>query len=289
MKFSLSTGTLYVYPLRTVFRWARTAGFDGVELNVNPEVIVRGGKNVRRLAEAEGVEIVSVHPTVVPLPGWWERRGGIDPTIRLAQEAGASLVVMHTPRSESLDEGEGLRFRAKIEAWTAHLAGSDPHLAVENKAIRTEAQRRYILTPLDRLRAFADHYDLGLVLDTTHAGTADEDLLCARQILNGRLVNVHLSDLGGSFPLATFSQMRRMLGEHRFPGSGDLLLADLLADLAAKGYAGPVTLEVSPFALRGWWPPAVRRRLAQAVEWMKQAIPRQPAPQSSPGPANAPV
>jgi sugar phosphate isomerase/epimerase len=271
LRFSLSTGTLYIYPLQTVFRWARAAGFDGVELNVNPEAIGRGGKSVRYLAEAEGIEIFSVHPTVVPLPGWWERRGGIDPTIRLAQGAGARLVVMHTPHSESLDEGEGLRFREKIEAWTTRLAGHGPQLAVENKAIRAEVQRRYALTPLERLRAFADRYDLGLVLDTTHAGTADEDLLRARQILNGRLVNVHLSDRGGSFPLATSSYMQRMLGEHRFPGTGDLLLADLLADLAAEGYAGPVTLEVSPFALRGWWPPTVRRRLAQAVAWMRQA------------------
>jgi sugar phosphate isomerase/epimerase len=271
LKFSLSTGTLYVYPLRTVFRWARAAGFDGVELNVNPEAIVRGGKNVRHLAEAEGIEIFSVHPTVVPLPGWWERHGGIGPTIRLAQEARASLVVMHTPRSESLGEGEGLRFRTTIEAWTTRLAGNGPQLAVENKAIRIEAHRHYVLTPLERLRAFADHYDLGLVLDTTHAGTADEDLLRARQILNARLVNVHLSDLGGWFPLAKSAQVKRMLGEHRFPGTGDLPLADLLADLAAERYAGPVTLEVSPFALRGWWPPAVRRRLAQAIAWMRQA------------------
>ena len=70
MKLSLSTGTLYVYPLRTVFRWARAAGFDGVELTVNPEAIVRGGRAVRELAEAEDVELLTVHPTVVPLPRW---------------------------------------------------------------------------------------------------------------------------------------------------------------------------------------------------------------------------
>jgi sugar phosphate isomerase/epimerase len=107
--------------------------------------------------------------------------------------------------------------------------------------------------------------------------------------LDRRLVNVHLSDMGGSFPLATSPHVRRMLGEHRFPGSGELLLADLLADLAAARYAGPITLEVSPFALHGWWPPAVRRRLAQAVEWLKQAIPRPPDPQSFPLPADAPA
>jgi sugar phosphate isomerase/epimerase len=271
LKFSLSTGTLYVYPLAWTFRWARQAGFEGIELVVNPEAILRRGRAVRRLAEAEGIEILSVHPTVVPLRGWRERRNGIGPTIQLAQEIGAGLVVMHTPRWESLDEGDGLAFRQCIETWQARLAGSGTRLAIENKAIRAERERSYALTPLDRLRAFADRHDLGLVLDTAHAGTAGEDLLQARQVLDGRLCNVHLSDLGGRLPLSGFPPVRRFLGEHRFPGAGELALSNLLVDLKASAYAGPVTLEVSPWAVRGWWPPLVRRRLAQALAWMRRA------------------
>jgi sugar phosphate isomerase/epimerase len=271
LKFSLSTGTLYVYPLAWIFRWAREAGFDGVELVVNPEAIARGGQAVRRLAEAESVEIFSVHPPVVPLPGWRERHGGMAPIIRLAQEAGAGLVVMHTPRSQSLDEGEGLAFRQQIEVWQGRLAGADLTLAVENKAVRTEHHRHLVLTSLARLRAFADRYDLGLVLDTTHAGSAGEDLLHAREIFDRRLVNVHLSDMGGWIPFAGLSAARVFLGEHRFPGTGDLALSALMADLNRNRYAGPVTLEVNPWSARAWWPPLVRRRLTQAVRWMGQA------------------
>lgn len=271
MKLSLSTGTLYPYPLPLVFRWAQAAGFDGVELSVNPEAIVRGGQAVRQLADAEGVEILSVHPTVVPLPGWRERHGGMGPTIRLAEEAGAGVVVMHIPRSKSMNEEEGLAFRQRIEAWQTRLSGSGPRLAVENKAIRSAVHREYALSPLRRLRAFADRYDLGLVLDTTHAGTADEDLLDARRTFNGRLVNVHLSDMGGKVPLARLPWAQALLGEHRFPGAGDLPLTNLLAHLAREGYTGPVTLEVNPHEVYAWWPPAVRRRLAQAVAWMKTA------------------
>ena len=221
--------------------------------------------------DAERVEIFSVHPTVVPLPGWRERHGGMEPTFRLAQAAGAGVVVLHTPRAETLDEGEGLVFRQQIETWRPRLAETGLRLAVENKAVRAEVDRGYALTPLARLRAFADRYDLGLVLDTTHAACSGENLLHARQIFDGRLVNVHLSDVGGRLGRLPWKPARELLGEHRFPGDGDLPLADLLADLAAGGYAGPVTLEVSPQALRIWWPPAVRRRLAQAAAWMRQA------------------
>ncbi len=240
-----------------------------MELVVNPEAIVRGGRAVWQTAEAEGLEIFSVHPTVVPLPGWWERHGGLDRTVRLAQESRAGLVVMHTPRSTSLDEGQGLALRRKVEAWQTRLAGSGLRLAIENKAIRAEAHRHHALSSLDQLRAFADRYDLGLVLDTTHAGTNGDDLLCARQTFDGRLVNVHLSDMGGWLPSLPVARMWRSLGQHRFPTAGDLPLAELLSALAADQYPGPVTLEVNPVAMRTWWPPAVRRRLARAVEWMR--------------------
>jgi len=270
LKFSLSTGTLYPYPLRQVFRWARQAGFDGVELVINPEAAIRGGQSVRQIARAEGMELLSAHPTVIPLPGWRERDGGMARTIDLAREAGIGLVVMHTPRSGSLDEGDGLVFRQRIERWQSQLAGGGLQLAVENKAIRAEAHWHYALTPLDRLRAFADRHDLALVLDTAHAGTAGEDLLGARRLFGDRLVNVHLSDLGGRLPLAEFSHVRRFFGEHRFPGTGDLALPDLLGELGGSGYEGLVTLEVSPWAVRGWWPPAVRRYLARACDWMRQ-------------------
>jgi sugar phosphate isomerase/epimerase len=144
-------------------------------------------------------------------------------------------------------------------------------LAVENKAIRSPADRAYVLTPLDRLRSFADQYHLGLVLDTTHAATAGVGLTQAKQTFDGRLANVHLSDLGGWIPFEGLALAQKVLGQHRFPGAGNLLLAELLADLSRDGYAGPVTLEVNPFDVRAWWPPAVRQHLARAVSWMRQA------------------
>ena len=272
MKLSMSTGSLYPYPLRAVFRMARGAGFDGVEVGVNPEAIARGGQAVRQLAEAEGLSLFSVHPTVVPLPGWREQHGGLDRTIRLAQDAGAQVVVAHTPWTETLDEGKGLAFCRKIEALQARLAGGGLRLAIENKAVYREAQRGYALTPLDRLRAFADRYDLGLVLDAVHAGSAGEDLIYARQTFGSRLVNVHLSDLGGSRPFRSVRLLDKLLEQHRFPGVGDLPLAGLLAELQRSGYAGPITLEVGPVDLQAWWPPAARRRLTEAMAWMKDAL-----------------
>jgi sugar phosphate isomerase/epimerase len=271
LNLSLSTGSLYTYPLRAVLRMARQAGFDGVEIGVNPEVVARGGQAVRRLVEAEGLALFSVHPTLLPIPGWREKHGGFGRTIELAQAAGAGVLVLHVPRSTSLEAGRALSVQRDIERWQALLAGSSLRLAIENKAILSSADWSLALGPLDRLVTFAERYDLGLVLDTTHAGSAGVDILAARRLFDGRLADVHLSDLGGRHRLAVLPPLKSLLEQHRFPGSGRLPLAALLADLAAAGYRGPVTLEVSPIGLRIWWPPAVRRRLACAAAWMRRA------------------
>jgi len=270
LNLSLSTGSLYIYPLRAVLRMARQAGFDGVEIGVNPEVVARGGQAVRRLVEAEGLALFSVHPTLLPIPGWRERHGGLGRTIQLAQAAGAGVLVFHVPRSTSLDMGPALVLQQDIERWQARLAGSGLRLAIENKSIQSRADWSLALSPIDRLLAFAERYDLGLVLDTTHAGSAGVDILAARRAFEGRLANVHLSDLGGRHLLAAQPLLVSVLEQHGFPGSGRLPLAALLADLAGSGYGGPVTLEVSPVGLRVWWPPAVRRRLARAAAWMRR-------------------
>ncbi len=284
MKFGLTTGTYGFYPLRTLCRWARQASFETIELSINPEAIARGGAALRRTAEAEGLPIDSVHPTVLRLPGWREHHGGMDRTIRLALETGATTLVMHTPRSESLDAGEGLAFRQRVERWQPRLAelGSGLRLAVENKNVRLAQDRRYALTPLERLRSFADRYDLDLVLDTMHAGSAGEDLLRAREVFGGRLVQVHLSDMGGHVPLGNWPLAQDLWSQHRFPGAGTLALAELVAALAAARFDGRLILEINPVAARIWWPPAARRRLERAAGWLRRAAARGGSPPQDP-------
>jgi sugar phosphate isomerase/epimerase len=181
------------------------------------------------------------------------------------------MVIMHVPHSESLDTGKGLEYRETIEAWQPRLSVNGLRLAMENKALRHEGERRYALAPLSQLRSFADRYDLDLVLDTVHAATAGENLVQAWQTFDGRLANLHLSDMGGQVPWAIVPHFRWMLEHHRFPGSGDLPLGDLLGQMASADYDGLVTLEVNPAAVHIWWPPAVRRHLARAMAWMREA------------------
>jgi sugar phosphate isomerase/epimerase len=272
MELSLSTGCIYIYPLRSIFSIARAAGFAGVELVVSPEVEWRGGRYVRRLAERYGLTIFSLHPPILPFPGWSDYRTVVPRLIDLALEVGARYVVLHPPKARSLADGRGRSYVEALREGLQRIEGTDLRIAIENRAFFRPRDRDYVLSDLRELRAFADELDLPLVLDTSHAATSSYSLAEAHRILADRLVNVHLSDMRSPpWPLSVHF-LHTYLKHHQIPGDGQLPLADLLRRLAADGYCGPITFEISPVALRIWWPPGVKRRLARCVAYVRQGF-----------------
>jgi len=118
MELSLSTGCIYIYPLRSIFNMARESGFAGVELVVSPEVEFRGGRYVRRLAESYGLTVFSLHPPILPFPGWSDYQTAVPRLIDLALETGAKYIVLHSPQAPSLADERGRRY---VEALTEGL------------------------------------------------------------------------------------------------------------------------------------------------------------------------
>ena len=272
MELSLSTGCIYVYPLRFIFGIARESGFAGVELVVSPEVELGGGQWVRHLADSYGLTIFSLHPPILPFPGWSDYRTIVPRLIDLAQEVGAGYVVLHPPNARSLTDDRGRRYVETLTEGLQRTEGADLRIAIENRAFFRSQDRRYVLSDLRDLRAFADELDLPLVLDTSHAATSSYSLAEAYHILADRLVNVHLSDMRSPpWPLSVY-YLHTYLKHHQIPGDGQLPLTDLLGRLAADGYCGPITLEISPIALRIWWPPGVKSQLARCVAYVRRAF-----------------
>ncbi len=272
MELSLSTGCIYIYPLRSIFNIAKESGFAGVELVVSPEVELRGGGYVHRLAESYGLTIFSLHPPILPFPGWADYRTTVSRLIDLALETGARYVVLHTPNARSLADDRGRSYVEALTEGLRRIEGTDVRIAIENRAFFRSGDQDYVLSDLRELRAFADELDLPLVLDTSHAATSSYSLAEAYHIVADRLVNVHFSDLRSPpWPLRT-PYLHTYLKHHQIPGDGQLPLADLLGRLAADGYCGPITFEISPIALRIWWPPGIKHRLARCVAYVRRAF-----------------
>jgi sugar phosphate isomerase/epimerase len=202
--------------------------------------------------------------------------------IDLALEVEAGYVVLHPPNALSLADGRG---RYYVEALTDGLQrteGSDVRIAIENRGFFRSQDRYYVLSDMRELRAFADEFDLPLVLDTSHAATSSYTLAETYHLFADRLVNVHLSDMRSPpWPLSVY-YLHTYLKHHQIPGDGQLPLADFLSRLAADGYCGPITLEISPVALRIWWPPSIKSQLARCVTYVCRTFRASLSPSASP-------
>jgi sugar phosphate isomerase/epimerase len=269
LRLSLSTGALYHLPLRTVFALARGAGLDGIELVFHPEIMLRGGAYVQRLSREFAIPVLSVHPSVMPYPGYNQVSSILPRLVSLAEEVECHLVVLHTPKVTTLDDPRWSEF---VQVLLHERARVSPGVSIslENSGFFHESDARYILNDVRKLRAFADEQDLPLTFDTAHAGTSPYRLMDAYRVFAERLVNVHFSDLVPRRFRPDWRLLHTFLKHHQMPGEGVLPLDEFVRTVLGSGYAGPMTLEISPIALGAWSLPRVRRRLAQAIQFVRR-------------------
>jgi len=236
MRISFSTGSLYGMPLRGVFGLAAAAGFEGVELVVAPEVLGRRPRELRALAGDHGLAVPVVHPPLMPIPGWRERRGGLPRFVELARALGAPCVVVHPPRGcTGLDDERARRFRRSLEN-ARRAAGGEVTLAVENLSRKRPRDDRNPFNHLPTLARFAEEERLGMTMDTSHAASFGHDLLEIYPHFGSRLLNLHLSDYRPGSVLVDNRLLYNHFVQHQIPGTGVLPLAALLARLREDRY-----------------------------------------------------
>ena len=276
MRLSFSTASLYHLPLGFSLGLARDLGFDGVELVVGPEYLLRGERYVRRLIEDSGVRALSLHPPMrpfgLPVPGWPRREAAnIPKTVAAARSFGSEVVVIHA--SAARREGN-CAWHAYAQAMRAALEMPGPPLTVAVEISQhTKRAYRTAMDDIDTMLHFVEDQgaEVGITLDTAHTGANGDDLLALYTRLRPRIRNIHLSDWA----------VRK--GNHRthlVPGEGHLPLAEFLSTLARDGYTGLLTLEVSPIHLHAWSLGQARKRLAASLAAVRADL-QLPRPESS--------
>ncbi len=268
MSISLSTASLYLYPLRQIFALAKELGFEGLELVLSPEILIRGSDYVQRLSAEYELPIFTLHPPMIAIPRWKHHHKLLPWMTSLAREFDCRLIVIHAPKALTLAEGLGQQYLQAVQACVKELSSASPRLSVENQAIFQSTDRRYALSTPGNLHAFADEHDLILTLDTAHAASFPYDLLEAYQTFGSRLGNIHLSDFRSARAVPPWFNMQSYFKHHQIPGDGDLPLQELLLHLTADSYAGLLTLEISPFALEVWSPSRVKGNLIRCLDFM---------------------
>ncbi|HEU5370375.1 MAG TPA: sugar phosphate isomerase/epimerase [Ktedonobacterales bacterium] len=275
MKLSFSTASFYHLPLRFTLGVARDLGFDGVELVVGPEYILRGQRGTRDLCNRLGVKTLSLHPPLRKMPGWpISHTRNLAQTVAAARAFGCDVVVIHA--TDAWQEGNR-RWRQYAAAMQAALKAEGPPITIAVEMSQMLENVPYqAMYDVDAVLRFVEDQgeQVGITLDTAHTGANGDDLLELYARVRPRLRNIHLSDWvvrGGKHRT------------HLVPGEGALPLAAFVRELERDGYAGLVTLEVSPIHLHAWSLRRGRERLAESLEAVRAYLrAAEPAPRSEP-------
>jgi sugar phosphate isomerase/epimerase len=260
MRFALSTGSLYTYGLDRVFALAAEAGFDGIEVLVDPRFDTRQPAYLRRLMERYGLPILSVHAPFRPrrLAAWPQTQPeSITATADLARAVGAEVIIAHLPYGR--DRAYARWLRNDLRAW--QQADPNPVVAVENMPLKWV--RWWPFAPLEMWRmnrleewgAFPH-----LTLDTTHLGTKGLDPLMVYERVRDRVAHVHLSNA---------RRKGRRVQEHRRLEDGFLTLGALISRLAQDSYDGIATVELHPDALEAEDEEKARFHLRQQIAFCR--------------------
>jgi sugar phosphate isomerase/epimerase len=224
------------------------------------------------MALQHGVPILSVHSLLQV------RQQNIDSkiiadsdSIRFASEIPTcESIVLHPLLTGPRPSPELNRWLEAISQARADSANPALRLGLENRGENHDGIDQQLLDDLGRQRRLAEEWDLSVTLDIAHASSHGLDLVQAVQTCLPNLVNVHFSD---ARERSYHGGVRNgLFRDHQVPGEGRLPLADVVATLHAGRYAGPITIELSPASLRGYWPPAARRRMSTATRSVRSML-----------------
>ena len=229
-KVALSTVSVYPEGTAAAFEIAARLGYDGLEVMVMGDAVSQDPEALARLSDHHDIPILAIHAPCLLIT---QRVWGTDPWEKLmrardaATRLGASTVVVHPPFAWQRDYAhEFVRGLQRMGSET------DVRYAVEN-LYPWRVPRRQIA-------AYSPGWDVRdedyphTTLDLSHTSVSQSDALQMASDLGDSLVHLHLADGTGS-----------ARDEHLIPGRGAQPCAELLRQLAARGFNGTVVVEVS--------------------------------------------
>lgn len=233
MRISISSGTLFTFPLARCFQIAAEVGFDGLELIINQDFQRVNCRNL--IAELGRIApILSIHAPFMPLDGWGTPVDSLKRCVEIAIDTGVPLINFHPP-SWLGGEVKFWRWLYGIHDFQKEV-GKGITLTMENMPwVGRFKVNPHILSHTHKLIEFVQERNLFLTFDTTHMGSGKTNFindfyLCYN---SGRIRNIHFSDYGHG-------------REHLLPGHGVLPLTRFLNHLRNTDYNETLTLELSP-------------------------------------------
>jgi sugar phosphate isomerase/epimerase len=280
MKFAICNETFQDWPFERAFAFARECGYTGLE--IAPFTIAQDAKDippakrreVRRQAEAAGLEIIGLHWLLAKTQGYYltspdesVRRATaeyIGELARLCRDLGGRILVFGSPQQRNVLPGvtmdQAMSFAAEVfRAAMPILEQCDVVLAVEPLA---PAEGNFLNRAADavRLIGMVDHPNCRLHLDC--------------KAMSSEPVTPPLSKggQGGSIPEIIRANREHLVHFHandanrQGPGFGELDFVPILRTLQEIGYYGWVSVEVFDYS------PGIERLARDSVRYLQKCL-----------------
>lgn len=234
MILSLSTGSLFILPIKTVCELSVAAGFDGVELIINKDF-----QRVNTIKLVESLQAIttihSIHAPFMELDGWGTPADSLRISVELAAACNIPLVNFHPPSWLGF-EVSFWRWLYSISDFQKEIGGGKVTVTMENMPwVGKWKINPNILSNTARFIDFLKEHNLYMTFDCTHLGSGKTNFIndfyhCYE---SNRIKNIHFSDYGHG-------------REHLLPGHGILPLTRFLNHLRNTDYDKTITLELDP-------------------------------------------
>lgn len=242
-RFAVSTMFFHEYPCDQIFDYVAESGLDSLEFWVETPHFW-----LRDRPEGELAGCIAAHPDLTPItvhaPTLDLNPCSINPkvaaisvdytleAIRMADRMGAAVVTVHPGKRTAKRQPSAYDFR-RFEDYIARLreaaVEAKVKVAIENLEPRINA---LLYAAEDAAELLEREPWLSFTLDMGHAMmTSCDEVLRFIDLCGDRLVNVHVSALGGN-------------GRPHHPIHDDPSAQRVLAELADRGYGGYLTLEL---------------------------------------------
>lgn len=240
----LSSDSLRGYGLNRIFQLIQKAGFDGVDLFIDPKDFdTQDSDYIKSLIDQYQLPVISLQ---TPMNATAKT---IIHAVNMAKELGTKVVIVQPPKM----------FNFKYIKWLTNEVPKirqreDISIALENAPsdMFLGIIPEHALNNLNELRKFKH-----AALDTTRVAQKKDDLIRVYHILRKYLVHVHISNV------------KKGKG-YAMPDEGILPLESFFTKLKQEGYRGAISFKIHPKFLQAGDETKVLKNLAECKKFYQE-------------------
>lgn len=241
---TLSSDSLKGYGLNRIFQLVKEAGYDGLDLYIDPhDFDTQDANYIKELIAEHNLPVISLqtHKNA--------NAKNVIEAVEMAKEIGTKVVIVQPPKL----------FNFKYIKWLTNEVPKirqreEISIALENASAEMFLGiiPEHAMNNLNELRKFKH-----AALDTTRVAQKKQDLIRVYHILRKYLVHVHISNV------------KKGKG-YAMPDEGILPLESFLTKLKQEGYRGAISFKINPKFLHAGEYKRVLKKLAECKKFYEE-------------------